>query len=161
MKVGRYNSQTSSVDTYLVPTPTKTHVSFAHSLIHTDNYIIVWDCSVHFRTDALCVALVHISYSLARSFLNNPFLHHDFVSFMGGSFFRNIHDFTLKFGLIPKDATSREDVIWIDSGEVGAIVHPLHGKRTVSSSSHLTLDAFLSHNDEGTFVTEKRGKRWW
>ncbi|KAL7434380.1 hypothetical protein ACHAXH_004131 [Discostella pseudostelligera] len=99
MKVGRYNYQTASVDTYLVPTPTKNHVSFAHSLIHTDNFIIVWDCSVHFRTDAL---------------------------FMGGSFFRNIHDFTLKFGLIPKDATSREDVIWIDSGEVGAIVHPLH-----------------------------------
>lgn len=99
MKVGRYNSQTAAVDTYLVPTPTKSHVSFAHSLMHTDNYIIVWDCSVHFKTDAL---------------------------FMGGSFFRNIQDYTLKFGLIPKEAKSHEEVIWIDSGECGAIVHPLH-----------------------------------
>ncbi len=99
MKVGRYNSQTAAVDTYLVPTPTKSHVSFTHSIMHTDNYIVVWDCSVHFKTDAL---------------------------FMGGSFFRNNQDFTLKFGLIPKNAKSRDEVIWIDSGECGAIVHPLH-----------------------------------
>ena len=45
---------------------------------------------------------------------------------MGGSFFRNNQDYTLKFGLIPKEAKSREEVIWIDSGECGAIVHPLH-----------------------------------
>ena len=44
MKVGRYNSKTDSVDTYLVPTPGKDHISFAHSLIHTERYIIVWDC---------------------------------------------------------------------------------------------------------------------
>lgn len=50
---------------------------------------------------------------------------------MGGSFFKNIKDFTLKFGLIPKNDASRENVIWIDSGEVGAIVHPLHGKYNV------------------------------
>eukprot|EP00579_Thalassiosira_antarctica_P013703 CAMPEP_0201940582 /NCGR_PEP_ID=MMETSP0903-20130614/45488_1 /ASSEMBLY_ACC=CAM_ASM_000552 /TAXON_ID=420261 /ORGANISM="Thalassiosira antarctica, Strain CCMP982" /LENGTH=663 /DNA_ID=CAMNT_0048482421 /DNA_START=196 /DNA_END=2187 /DNA_ORIENTATION=- len=99
MKVGRFSASTQSVNTYFVPTPTKSHVSFAHSLIHTDNYIIMWDCSVHFCTDAL---------------------------FMGGSFFRNKQDYTLKFGLIPKDATSRDDVIWIDSGVAGAIVHPLH-----------------------------------
>ena len=100
MKVGRYNSKIEAVDTYLVPTPTKSHVSFAHSLIHTEKYIIVWDCSVHFSTDAL---------------------------FMGGSFFKNNQDHTLKFGLIPKtNATSRDDVIWIDSGVAGAIVHPLH-----------------------------------
>ena len=56
-------------------------------------------CSVHFCTDAL---------------------------FEGGSFFKNNQDYTLKFGLIPKNATSREDVIWIESGMTGAIVHPLH-----------------------------------
>ncbi len=99
IKVGRYNSRTAAVDTYLVPTSSKSHVLFAHSMVHTDNYIIVWDCSVHFKTDAL---------------------------FMGGSFFRNNQDFTLKFGLIPKNAKSREEVIWIDSGQCGAIVHPLH-----------------------------------
>ena len=99
MKVGRYNSKTAAVDNYLVPTPTKSHVSFAHSLTHTDNYIIVWDCSVHFKTDAL---------------------------FLGGSFFRNNQDYTMKFGLIPKHAKTRDEVIWIDAGESGAIVHPLH-----------------------------------
>lgn len=62
------------------------------------------------------------------SFLTQTLTITDCDSFMGGSFFRNNHDFTLKFGLIPKDATSQEDVIWIDSGVVGAIVHPLHGK---------------------------------
>ena len=92
MKVGRYNSLTRSIDTYFVPTSTKSHVSFAHSIIHTDNYIIVWDCSVHFCVDAL---------------------------FKGGSFFKNNQDYTLRFGLIPKNATSRDDVIWIDSGQAG------------------------------------------
>ena len=53
MKMGRYNAATHSVQQYLVPTPTKSHVSFAHSLVHTENYMIVWDCSVHFSTDAL------------------------------------------------------------------------------------------------------------
>jgi len=34
--------------------------------------------------------------------------------------------------LIPKNATSRDDVIWIDSGEAGAIVHPLHAWEEVT-----------------------------
>jgi len=51
---------------------------------------------------------------------------------MGGSFFRNNQDYTMKFGLIPKNSTSREDVIWIDSGEAGAIVHPLHAWEEVT-----------------------------
>ena len=98
MKIGKYNSKQQAVSTYLVPTPSKEHVSFAHSIITTDRYIIVWDCSVHFQTDAL---------------------------FYGGSFFKNTKH-SLKFGVVPKDATSRDDVIWIDSNESGAIVHPLH-----------------------------------
>ena len=98
MKIGKYNSKQQAVSTYLVPTPSKKHVSFAHSIITTDRYIIVWDCSVHFQTDAL---------------------------FYGGSFFKYTKH-SLKFGVIPKDATSRDDVILIDSNESGAIVHPLH-----------------------------------
>jgi hypothetical protein len=82
------------------------------------------------RCEYLSLKSLHI---LILEVFSSTLSTHDFDSFMGGSFFRNIHDFTLKFGLIPKDATSREDVIWIDSGEVGAIVHPLHGKCAVSS----------------------------
>ncbi|EJK54176.1 hypothetical protein THAOC_26260 [Thalassiosira oceanica] len=101
MKLGRYNSQKDQVETYFVPTPSKSYVSFAHSIISTDNYIIVWDCSVHFKTDAL---------------------------FTGGSFFKSNRYFTLKFGVVPKnkDNVQIDDVLWIDSREVGAIVHPLH-----------------------------------
>ena len=40
MKLGRYNSQAGAVETYFVPTPSKSYVSFAHSIISTDNYII-------------------------------------------------------------------------------------------------------------------------
>jgi len=115
MKVGRYNAETESVDTYLVPTPGKSHVSFAHSLIYTNEYIIVWDCSVHFSTDAL---------------------------FEGGSFFKNNQDHTLKFGLMPKNATSRDEVIWIDSGQTGAIVHPLQAweeTEELENGEHRTL----------------------
>ena len=93
MKLGRYNSQKDQVETYFVPTPSKSYVSFAHSIISTDNYIIVWDCSVHFKTDAL---------------------------FTGGSFFKSNRSFTLKFGVVPKnkDNVQTDDVLWIDSCEV-------------------------------------------
>jgi hypothetical protein len=87
MKVGKYNSMRQTVDTYLAPTPSKKHVSFAHSIISTEHFIIVWDTNVHFQADAL---------------------------FYGGSFFKHNEKHSLKFGLIPKDATSRDDVIWID-----------------------------------------------
>lgn len=95
MKLGRYNSQKDQVETYFVPTPSKSYVSFAHSIISTDNYIIVWDCSVHFKTDAL---------------------------FTGGSFFKSNRYFTLKFGVVPKnkDNVQIDDVLWIDSREVSA-----------------------------------------
>lgn len=99
MKVGVFNSKQQTVGTYLVPTPSKKYVSFAHSIISTEHFILVWDCSVHFQTDAL---------------------------FFGGSFFKYKENHSLKFGVIPKDATNRDDVIWIDSNESGAIVHPLH-----------------------------------
>ena len=105
MKVGKYNSKEQTVSTYLVPTPSKKHVSFAHSIITTEHFIVIWDCSVHFQTDAL---------------------------FYGGSFFKNTKH-SLKFGVIPKNnATSQEDVIWIDSNESGAIVHPLHAWEEVT-----------------------------
>lgn len=106
MKVGKYNSKQQMVSTYLVPTPSKNHVSFAHSIITTDNFILVWDCSVHFQTDAL---------------------------FYGGSFFKSTKH-SLKFGLIPKDAKSQDEVIWIDSHESGAIVHPLHAWEEVEET---------------------------
>ena len=32
----------------------------------------------------------------------------------------------LRFGIIPKSATSKEETIWIDTGSPGAIVHPLN-----------------------------------
>ena len=96
MKLGRYNSQAGAVETYFVPTPSKSYVSFAHSIISTDNYIIIWDCSVHFKTDAL---------------------------FTGGSFFKSNRSFTLKFGVVPKnkDNVQIDDVLWVDSCEVSAM----------------------------------------
>ena len=99
MKVGVHKSQTNVVDPYFVPISDKSHVSFAHSFAHTANYIIIWDSSVHFDHSAI---------------------------FRGGSFFRFNNNHNLKFGLVPKDATCQEDVIWIDSGEPGAILHQLH-----------------------------------
>lgn len=56
--------------------------------------------------------------------------------FLGGSFFVMNEKHSLKFGVIPKDATSREDVIWIDSNEAGAIVHPLHAWEEVEEEYH-------------------------
>ncbi len=109
MKVGKYNSMRQTVDTYLAPTPSKKHVSFAHSIISTEHFFIVWDTNVHFQADAL---------------------------FYGGSFFKHNEKHSLKFGLIPKDATSRDDVIWIDSHESGAIVHPLHAWEEVEEEYH-------------------------
>ena len=99
MKLGVYDHKRSAVGPYFVTSDDKSHISFAHSFAHTDNYIIVWDCSVQLQHDALVT---------------------------GGSFFRFNPQRTLKFGLMPKNSTSHADVIWIDSQEPGAILHPLH-----------------------------------
>lgn len=98
-KVGVYSQKQNAVGPYFVPTADKSHVSFAHSFAHTDNYIVIWDSSVQFEHDALMT---------------------------GGSFFQYNPKRTLKFGLMHKNCTSHEDVIWIDSGEPGAILHSLH-----------------------------------
>lgn len=125
MKVGKYNSCSQTVDTYLVPTPSKKHVSFAHSLLSTEHFIVVWDCSVHFKTDAL---------------------------FYGGSFFKHDEKHSLKFGVIPKDATSRDEVIWIDSNESGAIVHPLHAWEEVEE---------VYNREDGTLISSRTIVKLW
>ena len=107
MKFGTYSHQDRAVGPYFVPTNDKSHVSFAHSFACTHNWIIIWDCSVQLQHDALVT---------------------------GGSFFRFNRKRSLKFGLIPKNSTSQEDVIWIDSGEPGAILHPLHAWEEVEEN---------------------------
>jgi 9-cis-epoxycarotenoid dioxygenase len=98
MKFGRYSNATDRVESYFVPT-TEKYISFAYNLVFTKHYAIIWDCSVHFDLKAL---------------------------FDGGSFFRTYLEYTLRFGIVPKRATRREDVIWIDTGRPGGIVHPLN-----------------------------------
>jgi 9-cis-epoxycarotenoid dioxygenase len=107
MKLGVYEDAHHAVGSYFVPTNDKSHISFAHSFSHTDNYVIIWDCSMQFQHDQLVV---------------------------GGSFFQFNHNRNLKFGLIPKNSSSHEDVIWIDSGESGAILHPLHAWEEVEET---------------------------
>ena len=100
MKVGRFSKDFGQVVSYFCPTPEgQKHISFAHNLIFTKNFIIVYDCSVHFDPKAM---------------------------FEGGSFFRTNPNYNLKFGIIPKSATSRDEVIWVDTGKPGGIVHPLN-----------------------------------
>ena len=100
IKVGRFSAKTGKVESYFGPAKSRQkHVSFTHSMSYTRQYMIVMDCSVHFDTKAL---------------------------FEGGSYFRAKSDHTLKFGIIPKTATSEADVIWMDTGKPGVVVHPLN-----------------------------------
>ena len=46
--------------------------------------------------------------------------------FNAESFFRIKSEYNLRFGVVPKNALTGEDVIWIDTGKPGAIVHPLN-----------------------------------
>jgi 9-cis-epoxycarotenoid dioxygenase len=98
IKVGRYSAASNQVESYFGAT-SEPHVSFAHNLLFTDRYMIIYDCSVHFDAKAL---------------------------FDGGSFFRTNSAYNLRFGIIPKTAVSREDVMWFDTGSPGGIVHPLN-----------------------------------
>ena len=100
IKVGRYSSSSSSSSSspatsnddddessngdgsgqllsYSVPNESKDYIPFAHSMVYTENYMIIWDCSVHFDPVAI---------------------------FDGGSHFRTKPDHNLRFGLIPKTA---------------------------------------------------------
>lgn len=98
MKVGIYDGNTQQLDMYFVPTAEK-YVSFAHGLMHTKHYMILWDCNVHFDPRGM---------------------------FDGGSFFRFKPDYNLRFGIIPRNATGADDVMWIDTGHPAAVVHPLN-----------------------------------
>jgi len=84
---------------YFAPMNETDYVSFAHNLIFTQQYSIIWDCSVLFDASAM---------------------------FDGGSYFRTKSDCNLRFGIIPKNATSKNDAIWVDTGGRGAVVHPLN-----------------------------------
>mmetsp|Transcript_11241 Transcript_11241/g.26679 ORF Transcript_11241/g.26679 Transcript_11241/m.26679 type:complete len:559 (-) Transcript_11241:1148-2824(-) len=98
MKVGIYDVHTKSLDFYFSPT-NETYISFAHSMIYTKNFMIIWDCNVHFDPIGM---------------------------FDGGSFFRPKPNINLRFGIIPRNSTTQDDVIWIDTGSSAAIVHPLN-----------------------------------
>jgi len=98
LKVGTYSAENKRVESYFCPT-SETYISFAHNLLFTENYKIVYDCSVHFDPKAM---------------------------FDGGSYFRTNPDYNLRWGLIPKASSSKDDVIWIDTGKPGGIVHPLN-----------------------------------
>lgn len=120
MKVGRFSADTGRVESYFGPT-SESHVSFAHNLLFTEQYIMIYDCSVHFDPKAL---------------------------FSGGSFFQTNPDYNLRFGIMPKTASRQEDVIWFDTGEAGGIVHPLNSWEAEDGSiviwtpfcDHLDLD---------------------
>ena len=99
MKVGRYSAKTNSLLSYFVPTPKKDYISFAHGMMNTENFMIIWDCSVHFDARGM---------------------------FDGESFFRTKSDYNLRFGVIPINATTQDEVIWMDTGKQGAIVHPIN-----------------------------------
>ena len=98
MKVGAYDAETKQLDFYFSPT-NETYISFAHGMMYTENYMIIWDCNVHFDPKGM---------------------------FDGGSFFRAMQDHNLRFGVVPRNATNPNDVIWIDTGHSAAIVHPLN-----------------------------------
>ena len=99
MKVGRYSAKTNTLASYFVPNTRKDYISFAHGLMNTENFMIVWDCSVHFDVGGM---------------------------FDGRSFFRTKSNYNLRFGVIPITATTKEEVIWMDTGKQGAIVHPIN-----------------------------------
>jgi len=74
------------------------YVSFAHSLTHSEDYMIIFDTSVHFTTNGI----------------------------IDGKFFKTQKNYNLRIGVIPKTGTSAADVRWFDTGIPGAIVHPLN-----------------------------------
>jgi carotenoid cleavage dioxygenase-like enzyme len=133
MKVGRYSRQNKRVESYFVPTKEK-YVSFAHNMVFTENYMIVWDCSVHFDPAAL---------------------------FDGGSYFRTKPEYNLRFGIIPKTATTREETIWIDTGKPGGIIHPINsweeddGTIVIWTPLCETLDLDLDTDDLNMFSMEE------
>eukprot|EP00957_Ditylum_brightwellii_P045370 3438782-Ditylum_brightwellii.AAC.1 len=83
--------------------------------------------------------------------------------FDGGSYFRTKLDHNLRFGVIPKDASSKEETIWIDTGGPGAIVHPLNsweeedGTIVIRTPFCEDLDLTMNTEEINTFLmTEYR-----
>jgi 9-cis-epoxycarotenoid dioxygenase len=96
MKYGKLSGD--KLVSYFVPT-TANYIAFAHNLLHTERYVILVEPSVHFDPAAM---------------------------FDGGSYFRTKKNFSLRFAVFDKEATSRDDVVWFDTGAPGGLVHPLN-----------------------------------
>jgi len=84
IQIGRYSTSTQRLSSHFVPTSKNEYILFTHGMAHTENYMIIWDCSVHFDATGM---------------------------FDGESFFRTKCEYNLRFGVVPKNTTTREDVI--------------------------------------------------
>lgn len=101
-KVGEYDPTTKQVVSYYGVRTADNHTSFAHDLMFTKNWFVLYDSSTHFdRTQILT---------------------------KNGRIFNWKPEASLKFGLAPRhtpNATS-DDVIWFDVGTPHMMIHPLN-----------------------------------
>jgi carotenoid cleavage dioxygenase len=107
IKVGEYDTQRHQMLYYIGVRPDDEHTSFAHDMLFTKNWMVVYDSSVHFDTSKILEA--------------------------NTSFFNYNAAVTLRIALIPRlgskngneTALSSNDVIWIDAGTSHVMIHPL------------------------------------
>jgi len=103
-KVGEYNLRDGKLESYFGIRTDDGHTSFAHDLMFTKNWFVVYDNSVHFNFKAMIA---------------------------DGTFFTWTKQHTLKLGLAPrhnrhKANATDDDVIWFDVGTPHVIIHPLN-----------------------------------
>ena len=100
IKVGEYCAETNKIQSYLGINHGDTHTPLAHDMMFTENWIVVYDSSVHFDPKQLFVP--------------------------GGSYFGWTPDYNLRIGLVPRgENVSAAEVLWFDTGQPQSIVHPL------------------------------------
>jgi carotenoid cleavage dioxygenase len=108
-KVGEYNPHTDKVETYYGVRTNDGHTSFAHDMMFTTNWFVLYDSSVHLDVRQVLNTTATANGEPARLFQWNA-------------------SATLKLGLAPRhgaNATS-DDVIWFDVGTPHAMIHPLN-----------------------------------
>ncbi|KAL3904529.1 MAG: hypothetical protein SGILL_010031 [Bacillariaceae sp.] len=107
-KVGEYNPHTDTVETYYGVRTDDGHTSFAHDMMFTKNWFVLYDSSVHLDVRQVFNKTATADGDAARLFQWNA-------------------SATLKLGLAPRrrNATT-DDVLWFDVGTSHAMIHPLN-----------------------------------
>lgn len=96
MKYGAFDSNLNLFHYFPIPLPV---LSWTHDLMITENYVMIFESSIHFTTKSI----------------------------LDGLFFDYATTHRLRIGLLPKRSNNSSDILWFVANSSYGIIHPMNG----------------------------------